>query len=228
MEVRFKICGLTKASDARLAEEVGARYGGVILSAGSPRTVSPAVALATFADSRLLRAGVFVDEPAERVALLAAELRLDVLQLHGDESPEYLDDLRSKVTSGADGRVVAIWKAIRTRSGSDAADAARRYLGFIDGLHLDGWSAAARGGTGITFPWREVAAHRDTIDPAVRLIVAGGLTPDNVAEAIGVLAPDIVDVSSGVEIAPGVKDPELVRRFAHAVKGVATRQGAAR
>ena len=90
--------------------------------------------------------------------------------------------------------------------------------GEVVGLHLDGWSERGRGGTGTRFPWEEVAGHRAALAADVRLIVAGGLRPDNVAQVISLLTPDIVDVSSGVESAPGVKDPESIRRFAEVVR----------
>jgi phosphoribosylanthranilate isomerase len=218
VRVRMKICGLTRNQDARSAVVAGASFGGVILAPGSRRTVSPGSVPAIFAGTDLVRCGVFVNEGAERIRRLAAEMDLGVLQLHGDETPEFAADLRS--TTG-----VTVWKAIRPRSGGEFAAAAEGYDGAVDGLLLDGWSASARGGTGARFPWREVARHRERLEPSLTLVVAGGLTAENVAEVITLLSPDIVDVSSGVEASPGVKDPQRIQAFADAVRGAVAERG---
>lgn len=212
MGIRIKICGLTRPEDARAAAAAGATYGGVILAPNSPRTVHPERVSGIFADTPLLRCGVFVNESRERLVELAAALRLGVLQLHGDETPE----LVAAVRAGSGGEV---WKVVRPRTGDEFARAIEVYAGVADGLMLDGWSAAARGGTGTRFPWHEVAAYRDRLPPGTRLIVAGGLGPENVAEVVEILSPDVVDVSSGVEAAPGIKDHDAIRRFADAARG---------
>jgi phosphoribosylanthranilate isomerase len=211
--VSVKICGLRRAQDAISAEEAGASYGGVILASGSPRTVSPRQAAEIFAGVGLARCGVVVNETIEGIRRLVDELGLSVVQLHGDEPPELAAAVREQ--TGAE-----TWKAIRVRSGFDVVDALASYGSVADGLFLDGWSASARGGTGQTFPWEEVAAHRASLG-GLRLIAAGGLNPDNVARVIEVLAPDVVDVSSGVEATPGVKDARLIRAFSAAAKGAA-------
>jgi len=138
--------------------------------------------------------------------------RLDVLQLHGDEPPELAAELR--------GEGFTVWKAVRPRDGGELAAAAARYAGTVDALLLDGYSAEARGGTGTSFPWREVAARLDALPPGMVLIAAGGLRPDNVAAAAAILRPAIVDVSSGVESSPGVKDETAMRAFVAAVRGL--------
>jgi phosphoribosylanthranilate isomerase len=216
--VQFKICGLTRPEDARSAELAGARYGGVILAPGGPRTVDAAQAAAVFADRGLCRCGVFVNESPDRLHALAAYLRLDVVQLHGDEPPEVARSLR-------EGGRVEVWKAVRPRSGDEFLEAVRSYGGVVDALLLDGWSAAARGGTGARFPWHEVARHRSAMPAGSRLVVAGGLNPGNVSEIIRILAPDVVDVSSGVEHAPGVKDPDAIRSFAAVVAAASKEEG---
>jgi len=213
MDVDIKICGLTRPEDARAAEEAGAKYGGVILAPGSPRTVAPELVASIFADSTLVRCGVFVNESPARIVELAARLALDVVQLHGDEDLTTLD----RVRAGAAG--VEVWKAIRPRSGEEFFAQATRFAGSADGILVDGWSSVARGGTGARFPWAEVASYRSRLDPSLRLIVAGGLDATNVAEVVAILAPDVVDVSSGVESAPGIKDPASIRRFAEAALG---------
>jgi phosphoribosylanthranilate isomerase len=214
MAVRIKIGGLTRAADAVAAEAAGAFYGGVILAPGSPRTLDPAVVPAIFAPTHLARCGVFVNESLGRITEIAQRLALDVIQLHGDETTDLVAAVRE--ATGAE-----VWKAIRPRTGDDFAGETDRYRAVADGLLLDGWSAAARGGTGVTFPWREVARHRGRVDPSLRLVVAGGLTPENVAEVIALLSPDVVDVSSGVERSPGVKNADSIRRFAAAVQATA-------
>jgi phosphoribosylanthranilate isomerase len=90
---------------------------------------------------------------------------------------------------------------------------------------VDGWSDQARGGTGTRFPWEEVAEHRNRLSAPLQLIVAGGLGPGNVAEVVTLLDPDVVDVSSGVEQSPGLKDPELIHAFADAVRSARAREG---
>ncbi|HUE97423.1 MAG TPA: hypothetical protein VMN39_12240 [Longimicrobiaceae bacterium] len=206
----FKICGLTRPRDAAAAAEAGASYGGVILAHGSPRTLEPARAREVFGDTGLTRCGVFVNASLEAVLAAARALALDVLQLHGDEDAGFVE--RAREESGLE-----VWKAVRPREADEFSAAVDQYGAAADGLLLDGWSAVARGGTGTPFPWDEVAARREYLPGGVRLIVAGGLTPANVGEVIAVLAPDVVDVSSGVESAPGVKDARLVRAFAEAV-----------
>jgi phosphoribosylanthranilate isomerase len=141
-----------------------------------------------------LRAGVFVDGTRETVAEAADRLGLDVIQLHGSETPEAAHALRSA------GRIV--WKAVRVKHAADVHAAIERYAGCVDGLLLDGWSAAAAGGTGARFDWAAVAAQRAAWPAGLDLIAAGGLSPENVGRAVAQLAPDVVDVSSGVESAP--------------------------
>jgi phosphoribosylanthranilate isomerase len=218
--VQFKICGLMRPEDARAAEEAGAAYAGVILAPGSRRSLDLATAESVLGGTTIRRCGVFVDAAPHELTAAADRLRLDVLQLHGDESPELVESIRG----GCSG--LEVWKAVRLRSGADFLNAVERYASVADALLLDGWSAAARGGTGAKFPWAEVAAHRQSLSGSVRMIAAGGLDPDNVAGAITLLRPDVVDVSSGVEASPGAKDPFLIRRFAAAVRAAGADNGA--
>lgn len=206
-----KICGLRRREDAEAVAAAGARYAGVVLAPGGKRTVSPGEAAATLAGLPLRRVGVFVDAPCEEVARAAAVARLEVIQLHGDEPPEAVQALRA---GGWE-----VWKAIRPRGAADFRDAVELYAGVADGLLLDGWSAQAAGGTGSRFPWEEVAPLRYLVPEGILLIVAGGLDASNVARAISLLDPDVVDVSSGVERAPGVKDSAAVHAFVAAARG---------
>ncbi len=218
MEVRTKICGLTRAVDAAAAEAAGARYGGVIFAKGGPRTMDPEHVPELFAGTSLTRCGVFVNEAPEQIAALVTRLDLGVVQLHGDEPPEEVTRIRLETRA-------EVWKAVRPRTGAEFVAAIELYGSLVDGLLLDGWSQAARGGTGTPFPWSEVARHRDLLAPEVSLIAAGGLSPANVAALIAIMNPDVVDVSSGVERAPGVKDPGAIRHFADAVRRASARQG---
>src|SRR5690606_29865906 len=156
-----------------------------------------------------------VDENPVRIVELVEELALDVVQLHGDETPETVARLTDSISAEA-------WKAIRPRSGVEFEREARRYVADVDALHLDGWSPYARGGTALRFPWTDLARHRERLSVPLRLAVAGGLRPENVAEVIALLDPEIVDGSSGVESAPGIKDPRSIQKFAHAVRGAGT------
>jgi phosphoribosylanthranilate isomerase len=200
-----KVCGLTRPEDARAAADAGAAFLGVILAPGGRRTVTPDVASVIFAGLAPRRVGVFVDATAAELRGAAARAGLHVLQLHGDEPPELAAALREEGFE--------VWKALRPRTGAEFAAEAPRWAGAADAVLLDGFSAAARGGTGASFPWRDVAAHLDALPAGVRLVAAGGLRPDNVAEAAAILRPHAVDVSSGVESSPGIKDPDAIRRF---------------
>lgn len=211
IEVQVKICGLTRREDAELAAASGANFGGVILAPGGRRSISPEQAVTVFEGTSLTRVGVFVDEPHDSLREAAERAGLEVIQLHGDESPEVAAQLRSE------GRW-QIWKALRPRDAEELLEGLNRYQDSVDGLLLDGWSPDAPGGTGSQFPWKEVANHRDALDGTLTFTVAGGLKPQNVARAIQLLRPDIVDVSSGVEEAPGIKNPTIVSEFMAAVR----------
>lgn len=208
-----KVCGLTRHEDARQAAGAGAAYLGVILAPGGKRSVTPEAARVIFGGLSARRVGVFVD--ADDAAAVAEAAGVHVIQLHGDESPEAAARLRE---AGWE-----VWKALRPRTGGEFAGEAPRWAGAVDALLLDGFSAAARGGTGASFPWAEVAARLDALPAGTRLIAAGGLRPGNVAEAAIALRPAVVDVSSGVEISPGIKDPDAVRRFVRAVSSIDSR-----
>src|SRR5690606_14390547 len=143
-----------------------------------------------------------------------------VVQLHGDETPELARSIRESLG-------VEVWKAVRPRSGEEYERAAMEFEGAVDGLLLDGWSPSSRGGTGVRFPWREVAARRTSSRVPLKLIAAGGLNPENVGEMIDLVRPDVVDVSSGVEEAPGLKDAESIRRFVSAASAAMTEKGVA-
>ncbi len=204
--VRTKICGITRVGDAGLAGRAGADYVGAILTAGYRRSVTPEAA-ADFPEAagRPLVA-VTVDETLAGLVTLARRSGASVLQLHGDEPPETLAALRNEGEW-------ELWKALRVRSAGAVLSALDRYGAVADGMLLDGWHPEHRGGSGIRFPWDLVEPVRDRFPPGIRFIAAGGLQPDNVAEAVRRLRPDVVDVSSGVEISHGIKDAARVRAF---------------
>jgi phosphoribosylanthranilate isomerase len=197
---RVKVCAITRPEDAQLAVELGAWAIGFILWPGSPRYVDPALAagIARLVRRNVQLVGVFVNQPLDEIAFAADEIGLTHVQLHGDEGPSFCAAAGQR--TGA--RVI---KALRVRSRADVVTAER----YHTDLHLlDG------PGNGKTWDWSLVGARR-TRTP---LIVAGGLTPENVAEAIEATRPWAVDVASGVEREPGIKDPELVRAFVTAVQ----------
>ncbi|MHC4713475.1 MAG: phosphoribosylanthranilate isomerase [Planctomycetota bacterium] len=197
MNPRVKICGITGPSDAVAAAECGADAIGLIF-AESPRKVSlsQAAEIVRSLPPFVCAVGVFVDAPVDEVIEIAGAAGLHAVQLSGSESEEYVRAIRG----------VEVIKCLHVADRGDLEDA-RRYESAH--IHLDTAVPGAAGGTGRTFPWHlavDVAASR-------AVILAGGLTPDNVAEAVGVVKPWAVDVSSGVEKRPGVKDVEKIRRF---------------
>jgi phosphoribosylanthranilate isomerase len=134
-----------------------------------------------------------------------------VIQLHGRESPELVGCL-------AEEGPWRVWKAIRMREPDDLKRGLDRYGARVSGLLLDGWHPHRKGGTGVRFAWDEVAALRDSVPPKTLLGIAGGLSPENVLEAVGALRPDLVDVSSGVEVDPGRKSHARIREFVQQVR----------
>jgi indole-3-glycerol phosphate synthase/phosphoribosylanthranilate isomerase len=200
-----KICGITTVEDGRAAVAAGADAVGLVFWPGSPRTVDVAAAKAIAASLPpfVTRVGVFVDAAPETLRHVAGEVGLDVVQLHGDE-----DEAAVRL---APRRVV---KAVRVGPGFEGEDALR-FAGAGAAVLLDTRSDTAPGGTGRTFDWAAAARLRDRIP---YLILAGGLNPRNVADAVRAVRPDAVDVSSGVEASPGRKDPERMRAFVEAVR----------
>ena len=206
VRVRTKICGITRVIDAGLAGRAGADLVGAILTDGFSRSV-PAALAARFpeASGRSL-VGVTVNETLKDLVSLARRSRAHVLQLHGSEPPEFLEAL------AAEGEW-ELWKALRVRSADEVLEALDRYGGVADGILLDGWHPEVEGGSGIRFPWDLVEPIRERFPASLQFVAAGGLQPENVAEAVQRLRPDVVDVSSGVEVSRGIKDAARVRAF---------------
>ncbi len=208
-----KICGLTRAEDARLAESLGAAYLGVVF-APSPRRQDAPTARRIWESTGAQRVGVFVNAPATEVIEVADALDLSVIQLHGDERPEFCRRVRE---SGA----WAVWKALRIGGEAGAAEPLARYAGEVDGILLEGHSRRGRGGVGAAFDWSRFEPRRSGWPTELRLILAGGLRPENVTAAIERVRPDVVDVSSGVERGLGRKDARALRKFMSAVRAAA-------
>ena len=207
MPTRVKICGITTWDDARLSIDLGASALGFNFYPPSPRAISPADAwkiirrLPPFVEA----VGVFVNWPPVVVEALARALRLTAVQLHGAESPEEVAVLARKR------RVI---KAVQVGRGFRVAALAGYRA--ADGILLDGFARGLHGGTGRTLDWKLARAARRY----AQIILAGGLTPENIAEAIRVAEPYAVDVASGVESRPGRKDPGKLRALFAAVESV--------
>jgi phosphoribosylanthranilate isomerase len=198
---RVKVCGITRPEDAELAVELGAWALGFILWPHSPRAADPAVAagISAFLRRRAEMVGVFVNPTLDDVAHAADELHLSHVQLHGDEGPAFCSEVARR--TGA-----KVIKAVRVAGAADFQDLERFHTDF----HLlDTAARGLRGGTGETWDWALAARRRRTIPT----ILSGGLTAENVAAGIEAVDPWAVDVSSGVEAAPGVKDPARLAAF---------------
>lgn len=203
--VRIKICGITNSTDARRAIACGADFLGFNFYPGSPRYVTPAKArrMVKKLPKSVAAVGVFVNEPEEKVLAIARQVGLQYLQLHGDESPAEVARLE---------REVPVIKALRVKTPFRRSQLSRYRQ--ASALLLDGYDRHLRGGTGKTFDWR-IARRASS---RARIFVAGGLAPENVADAVRIARPYAVDVSSGVESRPGKKDPARLRAFARAVR----------
>ena len=215
---RVKICGITNIADARCAASAGADLLGFIFYRDSARYVTPAQAgeitsalQAEFGAAAPRMVGVFVDVPVNEITETAATAGLDLAQLHGAETPEMVHALR-----------VRAFKAIRSRTLEGARAALEKYDGHSDGcdrndmpsLLIDAYHPLERGGTGL----RADVAVAQWLSRRCRLLLAGGLTPENISDAITLIKPWGVDVSSGVEVTKGIKDHILVRAFIAAVR----------
>jgi phosphoribosylanthranilate isomerase len=211
---RIKICGVTSAKDAQLIALAGADAIGLNFYPESPRYVDPSAAdkIAAAISPKLARVGVFVNSSVETIKETADRLQLNWVQLHGNEPPEMIAALAGH----------SVLKAFRI--GADGWDAAQRFLdecrarGAIpSAVLLDAAVPGEYGGTGRTIDWQSVAAARSKL-AGLPIVLAGGLTPFNVGEAITTAKPDAVDVASGVESKSGAKDLILIRAFVTAAK----------
>ena len=213
--MKVKFCGITRLEDAEEAVRLGAWAIGLQHWAESPRRVDAATAVAISAAvrRRIVVVGVFVNATLDEVVRTAEDESLAMLQLHGDEGPDFCKEVARRTGC-------KVIKAVRVRSVADiqAAEA------FRTDFHLfDAHSRARPGGTGQSFDWELLSRRRSEVP----MILAGGLRSENVAEAIAMTSPYAVDVASGVESSPGVKDHELMAAFARAA-GVRPQEAVAR
>lgn len=208
---QVKICGITNTEDALVAAEAGADLLGFNFYPPSPRSVTPDQAhqiIKTLRVSlspglRVSCVGIFVDEEPDRVRRIVAHCGLDYAQLHGAESPELVSELMDEG--------IGVIKSFRVRDGGSLSEIARyRATAYL----LDAYVPGQPGGTGQTFDW-ELAVQAKEYGP---ILLAGGLIPENVAEAVRAVRPWGVDVASGVEATPGRKDHDKLRRFVATVK----------
>lgn len=212
--MKVKICGLTRAGDAALAESLGANYLGVIM-AGGPRNRTIEEARDVLGPRRhgIERAVVFGAQPREDVLHIANVLDLDIIQLHGDHSPEDVTWLLERTRA-------QVWPVIRV-AGTQLPPETIPLARAAGTVLLDAKVVGLLGGTGVALDWAglrdEVALLRNTVE-GVRVILAGGLNPGNVALAHSMLDPDAVDVSSGVEFSPGIKNADALEAFLKAAR----------
>jgi phosphoribosylanthranilate isomerase len=204
-----KICGVTRVEDARAAALAGADFVGINFWPSSKRFVHVDAAAALARAGRVRGAmivGIFVDASIATIAEAAGTARLDVIQLHGDESPATCAEVRS-VTG------LRVWKALPVASAADI-DGLERWP--VHAILLDA-ATPGRGGSGRTIDWGIAARATESVRP---IVLAGGLDPGNVAAAVTAVKPWAVDVASGVESAPGIKDPAKIAAFIRAVREV--------
>lgn len=213
MTVAVKICGLKTEEALEAALQNGADYVGLVFHAKSPRNVDLASArkLADKARGRAKIVALLVDPDDERLAEVVAAVEPDLIQLHGAETPARVAAIAARFQR-------PVMKAVKVASPADAQSAlaygGKAELILFDAKAPEGREGALPGGNGVAFDWRALEGVRGKIG----YMLAGGLTPLNVAEAIRLTGAEAVDVSSGVESGPGEKDCELIRRFLHAAK----------
>ena len=203
MVTAVKICGITRRDDALAAARLGAHAVGLVFCARSPRNVSIAAAQEVVAalPPFVMAVGLFVDAAARDIEAVLSEVRLDLLQFHGDETAAFCARFG-----------VPFIKAARVRPGLDLIQYVRDY-GAARGLLLDAFVDGTHGGTGTAFDWSLIPP-----DLPLPIVLSGGLNPANVSDAIRRVSPWAVDVSSGVESSPGIKDPQKIAAFMKEVR----------
>jgi len=203
MRTAVKICGITRVEDAHAASRSGAHAIGLVFHAASPRNVAldQARAIVRALPPFVTPVGLFVDAPIARVRETIAAVPLQLLQFHGDEPPEYC---------GAFARPYL--KAVRVTEDVDLVKYAQSYRD-AQGLLLDAYVEGVHGGTGASFDWRLIPANLP-----LPIVLSGGLTPDNVYDAVRIVRPCAVDVSSGVEAGKGIKDHAKIAAFIAGVR----------
>jgi len=202
--MKVKICGITNLDDAKYAQELGVDYIGYVFFQDSPRQIYVGDAADISDKVTVKKVGVFVNEIPSIVAHIVQSVGLDVVQLHGEESPEYCSQLKGKAE---------IWKAIRVKDES-SLDQIRNYE--VDAILLDKYVEGVQGGTGKTLDWNLAKIAQSYHK---RIILSGGMTPENVKKAISIANPDCVDTSSGVQDTYRKKCHKKMREFCSEVRG---------
>lgn len=209
----IKFCGLTRPADAAVAGELGAAYLGVIF-AGGPRmlTAERAEKVLDRCTTRAQRVGVFGAARADEIGRIAREARLDVVQLHADPTPADITAVRGETAA-------RVWAVVRVTDELPAG--VDELFESADAVLIDARVPGSLGGSGVAVEWEALKSELGVRRGNGRVVLAGGLTPENVVLAVATLRPHVVDVSSGVESAPGIKDHARMRAFAAAVAGAA-------
>lgn len=212
MAAEIKFCGMTRAVDAQLGATLGASYIGVIF-AGGPRHVTPEQAARVLerVPPTVRRVGVFDRPEVDELLELARNLELGAVQLHGVGDEETVTRIRGRFAG-------EVWAVLRLANGTMPPNAIAMF-DAADAVVLDAHVRGQLGGTGVSLPWQDlVEGVRPLRGRRAKLVLAGGLQAENVRQAIELLRPDVVDVSSGVETAPGIKDHARMRAFRDAVR----------
>ncbi|BAW97605.1 N-(5'phosphoribosyl)anthranilate isomerase [[Synechococcus] sp. NIES-970] len=209
--MRIKICGLTQVDQAQAIAQLGVTDIGFICVKKSPRYVTAAqiASLTIVLPETIGKVGVFANQPLTEILATVDQGGLTIAQLHGDESPDFCQQLRQQRPN------LEMIKALRIRDRL-SLDAAKNYEAVVDALLLDAYDPNQLGGTGHPLNWDDLRQFR----PAVPWFLAGGLTPDNIQTALSQLHPDGIDLSSGVEISPGIKDLTKVEALMRALQPV--------
>jgi phosphoribosylanthranilate isomerase len=219
--IRVKICGITNAADARVAVEAGADALGFIFVEGTPRFIEPAAAAAIIAwlPPFVTPVGVFWDHAEGHVKAIAEQCRLGALQFHGDETPEALADHRLPVIKTIKLPPASTIEGMPEYRMGERVEVLQ-YRKVAAAVLLDTAVRWSEGEAREPIEWRLAATIADVYrdKPRPQVILSGGLTPENVVRAIGIVKPYAVDVNSGVEASPGTKDPDKVRRFVAAAR----------
>jgi phosphoribosylanthranilate isomerase len=207
--MRVKICGITQIEQGKAIVELGADSIGFICVPESPRYVSVdrLRAIADTLPSETVKVGVFANHGVTEIVAVVQQAHLSAIQLHGTESPEFCRQLRQAIRPE-----IELIKAFRLKSAASLGETSA-YLNCVDTLLLDAYHPQMLGGTGHTIDWQDLLQFK----PAIPWLLAGGLTPDNISEALSRLQPDGIDLSSGVERSPGDKDLVKVAQLFEAI-----------
>ena len=203
--MRIKICGITKPEQGKAIADLGATTLGFICVSRSPRYVTPQqiALISEYLPSSVERIGVFADTNPQEIVTIASQANLTGIQLHGEETPQFCQHLKTILPKG-----IELIKALRVKN-ADSLNKARIYDNIVDTLLLDAYHPQLLGGTGKTLNWQDLS----DFNPPLPWLLAGGLTPDNIEDALGQIHPQGIDLSSGVERSPGDKDLDKVAKL---------------